>query len=147
MPCAIVSLCHFVFLYCVLAYWLGPDLEPVVFVIVHIPWPISEGLDHPFLHVYARLLPCFILVLASLVLGFATLDALGGFVVVWLHPTPMRPRLGVTTWDTSLDTGLLCACLFPLRAMICLPCLFVPPVGFLCIFTRLLTCPCMSLAC
>ena len=36
---------------------------------------------------------------------------------------------------------------FPLRAMLYLPCLFVPPVGFLCIFTRLLTCPCMSLAC
>ena len=97
MPCAIVSLCHFVFLYCVLAYWLGPDLDPVVFVIVHIPWPILEGLDHPFLHVYARLLPCFILVLASLVLGFATLDAHRGFVVMWLHPMPMRPRLGVTT--------------------------------------------------
>ena len=31
--------------------------------------------------------------------------------------------------------------------MLCLPCLFVPPVGFLCIFTRLLTCSCMSLAC
>ena len=36
---------------------------------------------------------------------------------------------------------------FPLRAMICLPCLFVPLVGFLHIFTCLLTCPCMSLAC
>ena len=36
---------------------------------------------------------------------------------------------------------------FLLQAMICSPCLFVPPIGFLCIFTRLLTCPCMSLAC
>ena len=36
---------------------------------------------------------------------------------------------------------------FLLRAMLCLPCLFVPPVGFLCIFTRLLTCSCISLAC
>ena len=35
---------------------------------------------------------------------------------------------------------------FLLHAMICLPCLFVSPVGFLCIFTRSLTCPCMSLA-
>ena len=31
--------------------------------------------------------------------------------------------------------------------MICLPCLFVPPIGFICIFTHLLTCPCMSTAC
>ena len=36
---------------------------------------------------------------------------------------------------------------FPLRVMIYLPSLFVPPIGFICIFTCLLTCPCMSLAC
>ena len=30
---------------------------------------------------------------------------------------------------------------FLLRAIICLPCLFVPPTGFLYIVTRLLTCP------
>jgi len=41
----------------------------------------------------------FMLMLASLVLGFATLDALSGRVVVWLHSTPMRPCLDVTTWD------------------------------------------------
>ena len=35
---------------------------------------------------------------------------------------------------------------FLLHGMLCLPCLFVPPVGFLCIFTCLLTCSCMSLA-
>ena len=82
----------------------------MVFVIVHIPWPISKGLDHPFLHVYACLPPCFMLVLASLVLGFATLDTLRGFVVVWLHLMPIRPRLGVTTWDASPNVGLLYAC-------------------------------------
>ena len=37
------------------------------------------------MHVYACLLLCFMLVFASLVLGFATLDALNEFVVVWLH--------------------------------------------------------------
>ena len=47
------------------------------------------------------------LVLASLVLGLTTFDALNGFVVVWLHLTPTRPYLGVTTWDASLDAGLL----------------------------------------
>ena len=49
------------------------------------------------------------IVLASLVLGFAMLDALCGLDPIWLHPTPMRPCLGVTTWDPSPDAGLLCA--------------------------------------
>ena len=40
--------CHFTFLSCVLAYWFELDLDPMVFVIVHTPWPISKGLDHPF---------------------------------------------------------------------------------------------------
>ena len=73
----------------------------MVFVIVHTPWPTSKGLDHPYLHVYACLLLCFMLVIASLVLGFATLDALSGFMVVWLRLTPMRPCLDVTIWDAS----------------------------------------------
>ena len=103
----------------------------------------------PILHVYACLLLCFMLVLASLVLGLTTFNALSGFMVVRLHPMPTRPCLGVTTWDASLDAGSLRAysSFFPLHAMLCLPCLFVPPVGFLCMFTRLLTCLCMSLAC
>ena len=71
----------------------------MVFVIVHTPWTISKGLDHPILHVYACLLLCFMLVLASLVLGFATFDTLSRFVVMWLHLMPMRPCLGVTIWD------------------------------------------------
>ena len=51
--------------------------------------------------------------LASLDLGFAMFDALSGFVVVWLHPMPMRPCSGVTTWDASpcddMLTMLVCA--------------------------------------
>ena len=54
-----------------------------------------KGLDHPYLHVYAYSLLYFMLVLASLVQGFATLNALSGFVVVRLHLTPMRPCLDV----------------------------------------------------
>ena len=77
--------CRFVFLSCVLTYWFKPDLDPLVFVTVHTPWPTSKGLDHPCLHVYACLLLCFMLLIASLVLGFARLDAHSGFVVVWLH--------------------------------------------------------------
>ena len=49
--------CRFTFLAYVLAMWLGPDLDPVVFIIVHIPWPTSKGLDHPFC---MCLLLCFI---------------------------------------------------------------------------------------
>ena len=100
--------CHFTFLSCVLAYWFELDLDPMVFVIVHTPWPISKGLDHPYLHVCACLLLCFMLVLASLVLGFATFDALSGYAVVWLYPTHKRPCLDVTTWEASPDVGLLC---------------------------------------
>ena len=66
------------FLSYVLAYQFGLDLDPMVFVIVHTPWPISKGLDHPYFHVYACLLLCFMLVLDSLVLGFATFDTFSG---------------------------------------------------------------------
>ena len=67
----------------------------MVFVIVHTPRPTSKGLDHP---IFMSMLACFyaiMLVLASLVLGFATLGTLSGLVVVWLHSTPMRPCLYV----------------------------------------------------
>ena len=78
---------------CVLAFWFELDLGPMVFVIVHTPWPISKGLNHPIFHVCACLLLCFMLVLASLVLGFAIFVALSWFVVVWLHLTPMQWQL------------------------------------------------------
>ena len=107
-----------------------------------------KGFESSYLHVYACLLICFMLVLASLVLGFAMLNALSGFVVVWLRPTPIRPYLDVTIWNALPWCQLPRAhlSLFLLRVMICLPCLFVPPVGSIC-FTCLLTCPCMSLPC
>ena len=60
-----------------------------------------KGFGSPILHVYTCLLLCFMLVLASLVLGFAMIDALSWPVVVWLHPMPMRPCLDATTWDAS----------------------------------------------
>ena len=47
--------------------------------------------------------------LATLVLGFAMLDTLSRFVVVWLHPTPMRPCLDVTIWEASPNVELPCA--------------------------------------
>ena len=62
------------------------------------------------------------LVLAYLVLGFATLNTLSGFVGVWLHLMPMRPCLDVTIRDASLWCRLLHAYLshFSLHVMILL---------------------------
>ena len=92
----------FIFLSCILAQWLGSDLDLMIFVIIHTPWPTSKSLDHPYLHVYTCLLQCFMLMLAYLVLGFVTLDALSECVVIWLHLTPIRPCLDVITWNASL---------------------------------------------
>ena len=58
---------------CVLAYWFGPDLDPMVFVIIYTPWPISKVLDHPFCMSILTCLYALSSVLVSLVLGFATL--------------------------------------------------------------------------
>ena len=41
---------------CVLAYWFGPDLDPIVFVTVCTPWPILKGLHHP---ICMSMLACF----------------------------------------------------------------------------------------
>ena len=72
----------------ILTLWFGHNSYTLAYI---------KGFGSYYLHVYACLLLCFMLVLASLVLGLATLNALSGLVVVWLHPTPMRPCLGVTT--------------------------------------------------
>ena len=66
-----------------------------------------KGFGSSYLHVYACLLLCFMLVLASIVLGFAMLNAFHRLDLVWLHPTPMRPCLDVTIWEASLDARLL----------------------------------------
>ena len=113
---------------------------------------IKKGLDHSYLHVYTRLLLCFLLVLASLVLGFAILVPSAGLILFGYIRHPWAPFLGVTIWDASLWCWFLHAYLsfFPLYAMLCLPCLFVPPVGFLRIFTRFCLLSCLfsfSLVC
>ena len=51
----------FVSLSCVLAYWFRLDLDLMVFVIVHVPWPISKGFGSPLfacLCLFAFLLVC-----------------------------------------------------------------------------------------
>ena len=99
MPCAIValSLLYLSFLCFGLFAWTRSrpyGLRHCSYTLAHI-----KGFGSPILHIYACFLLCFMLVLAFLVLGFAMLDTLSGFMVVWLHPTPMRPCLGVTTWE------------------------------------------------
>ena len=106
-----------------------------------------KGFGSSYLHVYACLLLCFMHVLAPLVLGFSMLAPAGlilfGYIwcpwgLVWMWP------FGKHLWMSGCSVRTLP---FLLCAMLCLPCLLMPPVGFLCIFTRLLTCPCTSLAC
>ena len=144
MPCAIVALLslYLSFLY----FGLVVRTQSRSCGLCHHPYTKAhiKGFGSSYLHVYVCLLLCLMLVLASLVLGFDTLDALSECMVVF-----MRPCLDATTWDASLWCRLLHSYLSPflLRVMICLLCLFVPPVGFICIFTHLLTCPSMSLAC
>ena len=121
----------------------------MVFVIIHTPRPTSKGF-RSFLFACLCLLASMLYACASLFCFrlchvwyppwawpcVVTSDAyevlfgcnhLGGIFECWVAPCVPFP--------------------FPLRAMLCLPCLFVPTINFLCIFTRLLTCPCMSLAC
>ena len=80
--------CHFIFLSCVLAYWFGPDLDPMVFVIVHIPWPISKGLYRLF---FMSMLACFYTLCLCQPLQFQALPRLtplvscGGMVTSNVH--------------------------------------------------------------
>ena len=64
-----------------------------------------KGFGSSYLHIYACLLLCFMLVLTSLVLSFAMFGALRGLHLVWLHPSPMRPCSDVTIWEASPDAG------------------------------------------
>ena len=150
MPCAIVALLSLFPFF--LVFWPMVRTRSRRYGLFHRPYTKAhiKGFGSPYLHVYASLLLCFMLVLASLVLGFAMFSALRRLDLVWLHPTLMRPCSGVTIYEASPDAKLLHAypSLFHSTQCYayCLPYLFVPPVDFLCIFTRLLTCPCMSLA-
>lgn len=98
MPCAIVALLllYLSFLY----FGLMVRIQSKPCGLCHYSYTKAhiKGFGSPILHVYDYLLLCFMLVLASLVLGFATLNTLSGRVVIWLH-LPIRPCLDATTWD------------------------------------------------
>ena len=101
MLCAIVTLLSLCLSFTCFGLMVRTQSRP--YGLCHFPYTKAhiKGFGSPQFHVYACLLLCFMLVLASLVLGFATLDALSGFVVLWLHLMPMRPCLDVTIWDAS----------------------------------------------
>ena len=128
--CYCSPFCHFISFLC---FGLMVRTRSRPYGLCHRPRTLAyiKGFGSSYLHVYACLLLCFMLVLVPLVLGFATLDALSRFVVVWFHSMPMRPCLGVNTWEASPWCRLLRAYLspFPLLAMICLPFFFVPPLA------------------
>ena len=98
----------------------------------------------------ACLLLYFMLVITFLILGFATLDALSEFGGCVVTSNIHEALFGCNHLGCITMMPVALCILFPfflIHVMLCLPCLFVPPVGFLSIFTRLLICPCMSLAC
>ena len=105
MPCAIVAL----LLLCLYFLCFGPLVRTRSrpHGLCHYPYTKAhiKGFGLPDFCVYACLLLCFKLVLAFLVLGFATLSTLSRLVVVWLHSTPMRPCLDVTNWMHCHDFG------------------------------------------
>ena len=147
--CYCIPFLTFVSLSYVLAYWFRPDLDPIVFVIVHTSWPTSKGLDHSYLHVYACLLLCFY---ACVSLSSSRICHIWGTLRAWpcVVTSNAHEALfgcnhlgGISTWWVALGVP------FPiqLRVMLCLLCLFMPPIGFLSLFTRLLTYLCISLAC
>ena len=101
MPCAIVAIWSLYLSFLCFGLMVRTRSRP--HGLCHHPYTLThiKGFGSPILHVYACLLLCFMLVLASFVLGFAMFDTLSGFVVMWLHLTPMRPCLDVTTWNAS----------------------------------------------
>ena len=77
----------------------------MVFVIVHTPWPILKGLDHPVVtSMLASMLYAYVSLFSS---RLCHIDTLGGFMAVWFHLTPMRLCLNVTTRDASSWCQLL----------------------------------------
>ena len=88
----------FVALSFILVFWPMVSTRSRPYGLCHRPYTLAhiKGFGSPILHVYACLLLCFMLVLASFVLSFAMFDTLSRFMVVWLHSTPMRPCLDVT---------------------------------------------------
>ena len=142
-------------------FWQGVDLGPMVQAYIHTPRPILKSLDNFLcMSMFACFLLCFISMLASLNLGFATLCALYGLVLVdpQSHQLSVvasilpKASLGVTTCETHLrgvgvlDTHFFFSALCDVDMLVLLA--LCHPFGFLCFFVSfacLLTYSCMSL--
>ena len=110
LPCAVVTLLSLYLSFLHFGLLVRTRSRP--YGLCHSPYTLvhNKGFGSPLfacICLLASMLLCFMLVLASLVLGFATFDALSGYVVVWLHPMPKRSCLDVTTWEASPDVRLL----------------------------------------
>ena len=83
MPCAIVALLSFYLSFLYFGLVVRTQSRPCG--LCHHPYIKAhiKGFGSSYLHVYVCLLLYFMFVLASLVLGFAMLDAFSGHVVVW----------------------------------------------------------------
>ena len=98
MPCVIVALLLLYLPFLCFGQLVRTRSRPYghchcLYTLAHI-----KGFGSPYLHAFVIV---FMLVLASLVLGLAMFDTLSGFVVMWLHSTPIWPCLDVTIWDAS----------------------------------------------
>ena len=113
LPCVIVALLSLYLSF--LRFGLLVRTQSWPYGLCHRSYTLAyiKGFGSPHLHVYACLLLCFMLMLTFLVLGFATFDTFNGFVVVWLHLTPMRPCSNVTIWG--------CIAVMPVASCIPLP--------------------------
>ena len=105
MPCAIVALLSLCLSF--LCFGLSVRTQSRPYGLCHCPYTLAHIKGFGSFLFACLCLLASMLVLAFLVLGFTTLDALSGFVVVWLHPTPMRLCSDVTIWEASLNVGLL----------------------------------------
>ena len=96
--CYCSSFVPFTLLSCVFGLTVRTQSRP--YGLCHRPYAEAhiKGFGSPYLHAFVI---AFMLVLASLVLGLAMFDTLSGFVVVWLHSTPIWPCLDVIIWDAS----------------------------------------------
>ena len=149
LPCAIVALLLLYLSFLCFGLLVRTRSRP--YGLCHRPYTLAhiKGFGSLVWHVYACLHLCFMLVLASLVPGLAMFGALRKLDLVWLHPTPIRPCSKVALLGCIAMMPVVLCTFIPFSAPydIFLPGLFVPPIGFICIFTCFVTCPYMSLAC
>ena len=126
------------FFSCVLAYWFVLNLDPMVFVIVHTPWPISKGLDHP---IFMSMLAMLVCATRWLSVHFYMLAYMSMHQSCLLVCRPHFNTMKLWTFDPNLHlsfvdtTFCLLSCLFP--------CLFVGQLSCFCHMLRLLYLSCL----